>query len=118
MPNYEKDFRWKKSRRIAQKKMSLQQSIKVIIIPLLLQVVCVLIVNYFDPCNNNPGCMAGNITGISALFILPLTLVILALITFIEVGSRKVDYKKALKFNSVLALLPFVLVFIFLSKIA
>ncbi len=60
--------------------------------------------------------MAGNITGFSAIFILPASLIILMFITFIEAGSRKVGYKKALKINSVLALLPFIPVFLLLAK--
>ena len=115
MPNYEKDFHWERSGDIGQRKISFWQSTKVIILPILLQLVCVLIVSQFDPCRNNPGCMAGNITACSAILIIPPSLVILVFIAFIEAGSRKVEYRKALKINSVLALLPFVLVFLFLA---
>ena len=116
MPDYEKDLHWGKPGHMGQRKISFWQAIKIIVLPVLLQVVCVLIVSQFDPCNNNPGCMAGNITAYSAIFILPPSLVILAFLSFIEAGSRKVEYRKALKINSVLALLPFVLVFLFLAK--
>ncbi len=117
MPNYEKELHWVRSGKTEQRKISFWQSVKAILLPVLLQVICVLIVSHFDPCNNNPRCMAGTITGFSAIIIIPPTLVILFFITLVEVGSRKVEYQKALTINSILAILPFVLIFMYLARI-
>jgi hypothetical protein len=116
MPDYEEELNWDSGGEKTDNKMSLGQSVKAIIIPLLIQVVCVLIVSIFDPCNNNPGCMAGNITAYSAILILPSTLVILLFVTFVEVIIKTVEYKKALKINSILAIVPFILVLLALAK--
>jgi len=56
--------------------------------------------------------MAGSITAYSAIIILPATLVIMSLVALFEMGSKKINYYKALRVNSIIAIFPFILVFV------
>lgn len=114
MRNGEEDRSRERSEGGQSSQISFWQACKLVFTPLLLQVICVLVLHRFDPCTGNPGCMAGSITGYSAIFILPATMLVLLFLTFIEVTSRKARYTMALRINSMFALMLFVPVFFYL----
>ena len=91
--------------------MSLKAAAAAVAIPSLLQAFCILVLSSIDPCNDNPGCMAGNVTTYAAILILPATLIILIVSTAIAFARRKMSGRRALITNSLFALAPFVLVF-------
>ncbi len=70
-----------------------------------------LVLSSIDPCNQNPGCMAGNVTIYAAVLILPTTLILLIISTAIVFARGKMSGRRALITNSLFALAPFILVF-------
>jgi hypothetical protein len=91
--------------------MSLVAVLAAIIVPILVQIACLFVVSSVDPCNSNPGCMAGTMTSYVAIFVLPASLLVLVIATIIEWATGKVSGRTALIINVCLALIPFALIF-------
>ncbi len=85
--------------------------IAAVAVPILAQVGCLLFLTTVDPCRNNPGCMAGSLSGYAAILIMPATVVVLLVATLIEWATGRVSGRVALTINATLALLPFALIF-------
>ncbi len=84
-----------------------------LLLPILLHLAIVGAYSGIDPCNNNPGCMAGSPTiYFTILFTLP-TLLILFIVNLFQAFSKRPDYRRYLKINIKISLLPFILVLIF-----
>lgn len=91
--------------------MSNKAVIAAIAVPILLQIACLLVLSSIDPCNKNPGCMAGSITGYALILVMPASLLVLIIATIIEWVTDRVSGRTAVITNVSLALLPFVLIF-------
>ena len=112
MPSYGKQLNWKDDPGgLTRKKMSFKAALAAIAFPMLLQFLCLLVVSSVDPCRNNPGCMAGSLSGYTAILVLPASLLILLIATLIEWATGRVSGRTALIINTGLAALPFVLIF-------
>lgn len=112
MEDYNKGLKWGGDQDKIEYIMSIKQSIVTVFGPLLLQVVLVFFISAIDPCNNNPGCMAGSVTTYLVILILPSSFIILSLITYLEYISCKLSYYKSLTINIILASIPFVFVLV------
>ena len=62
-----------------------------------------------DPCNNNPGCMAGTPTIYFLVIGSAPTLFILLIVAIIQAGISKPNYSKYLKINFFVAFSPYAL---------
>ena len=68
-----------------------------------------LMLSRLDPCNNNPGCMAGSLSGyFLVLFTIP-TLVLLTVFAVVQAFVSEPNFNRHLKINSILAIVPFVI---------
>lgn len=94
-----------------ERKMSLMGAAAAVVIPMLMQGFLVLVLSSIDPCNSNPGCMAGNITIYVTILVLPATLLLLLISTAIAWARGKMSAQRAIVTNCCFALLPFVFVF-------
>jgi len=117
MQDYGKDLKWGEEQDEIVHLMSIKQSVFTVIGPIIFQIVLILFISAIDPCNNNPGCMAGSITAYAVLLVLPSSFVILSLISYFEYITGKVSFYNSLTINCVLAALPFVLVLILMFKV-
>lgn len=83
----------------------------IILFPLAVHVFMFLILNANDPCNNNPGCMAGSVSGYFFFLLSIPTLVIILIAGLVQKSGVKENFKRYLLINSSIAIFPFVLSF-------
>ena len=84
-------------------------------VPAIIHLLLFGILSSLDPCNGNSGCMAGSLSGFFlVLFTLP-TLLLLLLFTLVQIASISQNYRKYLKINISLSILPFLVAFLILS---
>jgi hypothetical protein len=95
--------------------MSFKQGVAAVLLPMAIQVACLFLLAAVDPCNNNPGCMAGSLTGYALVLLLPASLIFLIFLTLIEEAFKSIRFKVVLIVNSALAFLPFLGVFVLLA---
>lgn len=92
--------------------MSWLQTAGVALLPMVAQFLCLLELADRDACKNNPGCMAGSLSGYVAILLLPACAFLFVLLALIARWSRRVDPMNALVINLAVALLPFALLFV------
>ncbi len=81
-----------------------------LLLPALIHILIVGAFSTIDPCNNNPGCMAGTPT-IYFLFLVSAPVMLVLLVTnIVQLLIEKPNYAKYLKVNLGIALIPFPLV--------
>lgn len=98
--------------------MSWRQLILAVVIPLLIQWAIWYLLMINDPCNNNPGCMAGSISGYSLILIMLPSLLLVLLMGLFEVFVFNARYKTALVINTSTTIAPFLLILIVLINTA
>jgi len=86
------------------------------IVPLVLHLAIFSFASLYDPCNNNPGCMAGSLTAYFFILCTLPTIIILCITSLIQnhyLKSQPNKSSKYFKINIFIALVSFVLVFVF-----
>ena len=81
----------------------------IFLIPVGIHFIIFMILSAFDPCKNNPGCMAGSLSGYF-LFLFSVPTVFIILVAAMFQKPRLIDkFKKYFLINTSIAVLPFIL---------
>lgn len=85
----------------------------IFVFPALMHIVLLTILQYYDPCTGNSGCMSGSTTGFFFILLTLPAILLLLVISLVQVfGGKYNNYRKYLKINITLSLAPFVVGFI------
>ena len=112
MPSYAKQLKWKDApQSMGPRRMSFLGALAAIAFPIVIQILCVIVLSFIDPCRNNPGCMTGSITAYAAILVIPASLLVLIFAAIFERAIGRISARNAIVVNSVVALVPFALIF-------
>lgn len=81
-----------------------------LLLPALIHILIVGAFSTIDPCNDNPGCLAGSPTFYFLFLITTPVMVVLFVASIIQMLINKPNYSKYLKINLGIVLVPFPLV--------
>ncbi len=79
-------------------------------VPVVLHILIIAAYSTIDPCNGNPGCMAGSATAFFLILVSAPTILILLITTTFQAFETSPNYSKYLKINIGIALVPYLLV--------
>ena len=80
-----------------------------LLIPAIIHLLIIGIYSTIDPCNNNPGCMAGTLTVYFMMLFTGPTLIILLIANLMQCSLYSEKYSKYLVINISISLFPYVL---------
>lgn len=109
MRNYQEDLGWNvQDKKDMPYKVTFTQAFLTFFLPALSHFTILYAATHFDPCNGNPGCMAGTLSIYFFIFISLPTLVLLLISTLIQVMKKSLLFKRMLSINMTIALVPMI----------
>jgi hypothetical protein len=90
-------------------------SLRNFVLPVLLHLLIIGAYSRVDPCNDNPGCMAGSASLFFVILVSAPTIAILVAASLVQLLRKGRNYTKYLLINSAIAVFPYIAIYAILT---